>query len=142
MVFIISILLLYSCKNENNSHFSFPIQLLHGNSAKVWILSKSNISTDPYFSSLENYRKTLTFHSNNTFRDQELIHLGSNRGQTGKYKIKKAEKDSNYEILLNYSNEETLKLSIHSISNSKLVVKARLNPAAIWEFNTLKAPKI
>lgn len=141
VIFVISLFLLSSCINENTSHIPFPEQLLHGNSAKVWVLSKTSNPNDPHFSALENYRKSFIFYSNNTFREQELIHLGSKKGRKGKYQIGKVEKGT-FAILLTYSDNKMLPLNIESISNSKLKVKRLLDDPTIWEFNSLKPPRL
>jgi len=140
-IFITSILLLSSCTSENTLLNSFPIQLLHGNSAKVWVISKSSNPNDKDVAAVNNYRKSFIFYSNQSFREQELIHLGSQEGFIGSYTV---DEDNHGEITLNlrYNNNEYSSFIIQSISNTSLSLMKLQEGHDTWEFKSLKPPKL
>jgi hypothetical protein len=140
-VFIISLLLLSSCINENTLHSSFPIQLLHGNSAKVWVLAKSSDPNDKNVAAMNNYRKSFIFYSNKRFRDQELIHLGSKEGFKGKYTVNNYPNNDTV-LNLNYSDGSVYYFRINTIGNQTMTLQDINHEEIIWEFTSLKPPKI
>ncbi len=122
-------------------HDSFPSQILHANSAKVWIISESSMHHDKEGSSLEDYRKTFIFYANNKFREQELIHLGSKEGFIGRYEIRE-DSFGNKVLVLYYQGERTAYYVIQKIENYQLTLTEFENKDVVLEFHSLKSPKL
>jgi len=140
-IVFIALLFLTSCIDKSTLNNSFPSQLLHGNSAKVWIIKESSDSNDKNISALNNYLKSFIFYSNQRFRDQELIHLGSKEGQKGIYSIKK-DKYEKIILHLSYSEGDRRNFVIQEISNTKLTLQSLNGSRATWELSSLKPPKL
>jgi len=90
---------------------------------------------------MEAYRKTFIFFSNQSFREQELIHLGSQEGSVGRYKIETNHQDS-YVLILLYENGERAFYNIVRIKNNYLKLEDLEGVHTIWEFKTLTPPEI
>lgn len=119
---------------------AFPSQILHGNSAKVWVLSESSIANDKSVTALENYRKTYIFFANERFREQELIHLGSKKGLIGRYDIRNDHKGGKV-LCLYFQDGHKEFFSIQGIDNYNLTLQDYENQATL-EFHSLKSPKL
>lgn len=141
LVFIIQPLFLLACINENTLHSSFPAQSLHANSAKVWILSNSSKPNDNRITQMKAYRKTFTFYSNFSFREQELIHLGSNEGLIGKYKIEE-DGTANFQLTLEYQAQQSERYTILNIGDDNLRLQDIEGDHTEWELETLKPPTL
>lgn len=138
---IITLLLFCSCINENTLYTSFPIQLLNGNSAKVWILTKSSDLNDKNITAMNDYRRSFIFYSNDKFREQELINLGSNKGLKGRFTI---EEFIDGEIILNleYSKGEKAVFLIKEIKNNSLSLLNLDGSNITWKLKSLKPPTL
>lgn len=134
---------LFSCIEENELHDVFPINLLNANSSKVWVLSESNDPNEDVVPLVKEYRKCIIFYENNSFREQDLIYLGSNKGAIGKYTI---DEDDNgeYILILYYpnQNQEPIQFQIQKIGNTQLVLQKENDKGnlTIWVFQTLNPP--
>lgn len=139
-IFTISLLLiLSSCIDGSNLKSIFPTHHLDGGNAKIWVLEKSSLENDEAFTLSEDYRKSLIFFSNNTFREQEYIHLGSRQGEFGKYHITQ-DNQGFYTIKITYiSHADTLYFEVVYIDNKTLILK-NYETSVIWEFRSLKPP--
>lgn len=122
-------------------HNSFPIQLLNGNSAKVWVLSGSSNPEDKNIAAMEAYRKSFIFYSDLSFREQELIHLGSNEGAKGSYQINE-DQNGDRVLRINYSNDDRASFRINAIENNRLTLQKLEDDETIWEFRSLKPPRL
>jgi hypothetical protein len=86
-LFIIITLALISCIDENSLKPVIPSHLFNANSAKTWI-EVAHIKEDVNYAPLyDESKRTYTFFENGTFREQQLIHLGSENGRIGKYSV-------------------------------------------------------
>ncbi|RFC53229.1 hypothetical protein [Brumimicrobium aurantiacum] len=141
LFYIIITLLFTSCISEATLQSEFPIQILNGHSAKVWVMKNSDRPGDKEFSAMEEYRKTLTFHLNNTFREQELINLGSNKGKKGKYNVE-LDQYGDFNLILDYEGFGKQRYIIKEASNFKLWLYKLDGSKTTWQFGGLKAPKI
>lgn len=136
-IFFILPLLFSACIIESSLHPNFPAEILHGNSAKVWILNYSSDKNDIHISSLDEYRKTFTFFANRNFKEQELIYLGSKNGKTGQFSIKKDENE-NFVLVLKYKNDQIHYYQIKEISNNFLSLEKIEKNKTTWNFSTLQ----
>lgn len=141
LAYIILPLLFFACINENTLHSAFPTHNLHANSAKVWVLSKSSNSDEYTLPELRAYRKCFIFYSNEIFREQELIHLGSEIGTVGRYTIENSHK-SDFYLTLNYQDSEPAYFKIITIKNDFLKLQNIDGDQAVWEFKTLNPPEL
>lgn len=142
-ILFIASLFLFSCVEENELDALFPTHLFNANSSKVWILSES---TDLEFASVPEtiaFRTCFIFFDNRSFREQELINLGSTKGEVGKYNIKEDMK-GDYILYLYYSNsdKESLRFTIRKIERKELKIQRDVDSysPAIWTLNTLEPP--
>lgn len=138
---IISCFVFSACINESSLNIDFPTPMLHGHSAKVWTISESSLENDENVAELEEYRKSFIFYSNETFREQALIHLGSRTGEKGSYKIRVI---NNQEVLLtlSYGKDDDRHYIIRNITNHSLTLESYTEPAVIWKLNSLNPPKL
>jgi hypothetical protein len=134
-------LLLFACINENSLHPNFPSHNLHANSAKVWILSKSSNFDEYVVPAMRDYRKTFTFFPNLSFREQELIHLGTSEGVFGKYKIER-DQQGDFVLILIYENGERAFYKVVRIKNDYLKLEDLVGEHTVWELNTLNRPAL
>jgi|SRR5690554_1762856 len=120
-------------------HPNFPSHNLHANSAKVWILSKSSNFDEYLVPAMQEYRKTFIFFPNLTFREQELIHLGSDKGLIGSYKIE-TDEQGEFVLILFYQNGERAFYKVLSIKNDYLKLEDLEGEHTVWELKTLSRP--
>lgn len=120
-------------------HPNFPSHNLHANSAKVWILSKSSNFDEYLVPAMQEYRKTFIFFPNLSFREQELIHLGSDKGLIGSYKIEPDEQGE-FVLILFYQNGERAFYKVLSIKNDYLKLEDLEGEHTVWELKTLSRP--
>jgi hypothetical protein len=111
--------------------------LINANSAKTWVEVthiKLGIDHAPiYYES----KRTYTFFDNGTFREQQLIHLGSPNGRIGKYSITISAKDTSFNI--NYKNGEHLSFNIDFLDTRVLELS---NDSLSCTLETLTPPKV
>ena len=141
LIFTILPLLLFSCVNEYALDSAFPTHNLHANSAKVWILSKSSNFDDYKLPEMHEFRKTFIFYSNLSFREQELIHLGTDEGSVGKYSVNKDESGIFY-LTLYYYQKRTERYRIVKIKNDYLKIQNLEGNQTEWELKTLRPPAL
>ncbi|PKR80832.1 hypothetical protein CW751_08680 [Brumimicrobium salinarum] len=127
------------CISNSSLRKNFPFHILNGNSAKVWILSKSNDVNEYAVPKMRNYRRTFTFFVNKSFREQELIHLGSDNGRIGRYKIIGNGLDD-FVLELNYKDGERSYFKIIRIKNNFLKLQNYHKKEIEWQFKTLNPP--
>lgn len=140
LILLIAPLLLYSCINEDALKTNFPIYSLHGNSAKVWVLSASSPPNDKNVRAMDEYRKCFIFYANDRFREQELIHLGSTKGYIGKYRIDE-DQNGNTVLKLYYANQENKHFVVESISDISLSLYHEKTQVT-WKFKSLTPPEL
>nr|WP_299206193.1 hypothetical protein [uncultured Brumimicrobium sp.] len=138
-IFIISSLLLSACINEYTLDSNFPTHHIHSNSAKVWVLNNTDDLKSKKVSKLKAYRKTYTFYLNGTFREQELIHLGSDAGLVGHFRIENDHKDRS-KLILDFKDSPSEYYEIIKITNTYLELKSTGENPETWRFKTLKPP--
>ena len=141
LILIILPLLLSACINENSLHPNFPSHNLHANSAKAWVLTKSSNFDEYKLPEMNAYRRTFIFYSNLSFREQELIHLGSNEGLIGRYKIEQG-KAGYFYLVLNYVDHPSIVYKIVEIKNDYLKIQDLAGDQTEWELKTLNPPEL
>lgn len=112
--------------------------MINANSAKTWV-EVAHIKQGADYAPLYNESKrTYTFFDNGTFREQQLIHLGSQNGRIGKYNVTiSANKDTTFNI--NYDNGEHLSFNIDFLDTRVLELS---NDSLMCSLETLTPPKV
>lgn len=140
MKFIIGIssilFILVSCIYENSLKPIIPNNLINANSAKTWVKTKHIKNNKNLSPQLNELQTSYTFYSDGTFREQQMIHLGSDKGRKGRYSLTISEKkdtsftlsylkSSSYNFHVDFIDVKVMKLSNDSVS---------------WTLETLKPP--
>lgn len=107
----------------------------------MWVLTKSSDSKSDDVPAMDEFRKTFIFYSNLSFREQELIHLGSNRGFKGLFSVEE-DQIGEQTLHLNYSENEKKIYVIKTIHNNSLTLTGIDGEQPIWELSSLKPPEI
>lgn len=92
------------CIYEDSLHPVPPTSLLHANSAKSWVVYSQIDQRKDIAPKLHERKEVFTFYHNGTFRRQQLIHLGSDRGEKGHYNLKVSKKEEDTLLLLRYTD--------------------------------------
>jgi hypothetical protein len=129
---------LFSCINEDSLKPIIPNHLINANSAKVWVKTGHIVNNRNLSPQLSELRTTYTFFADGTFREQQMIHLGSNQGRKGYYSLIISEKkDTTFN--LNYTSNEanTFHLDFIDVKSLKLS-----NDSVKWILKPLEPPKL
>lgn len=138
LIYISLVLLLTSCISKTELKPLFPFIDFNANSAKVWVIHQSSNKNDPNVTALDKYKTCFIFYSNNTFKKQELIHLGSDEGDFGKYQIiQEGEGEFSLKILSKVDRVASYKITY--LDSENLTLKNK-ETNVIWEFRTLTPP--
>lgn len=130
--------MLVGCIYENSLKPVIPNHLINANSAKTWVKTehlKNNKNLSPQLSELQT---TYTFYSDGTFREQQRIHLGSDKGRKGRYSLTISEKkDTSFTISYLESGSYNFNVDFIDIKVMKLS-----NDSVSWTLETLKPPQV
>lgn len=116
-----------------------PGQLIHANSSKVWVKTKVIKDNGDNLAPVLNELKTAyILFENGTFREQQLIHLGSKNGVVGSYGVSISETNDTSLVFFYPGNEEE-QFQLEYIDSKQMKLS---NQNETWFFETLKAPKL
>lgn len=134
-------LLLTACINEQSLSPVFPAYDLHGNSAKVWVLSESDDQNA--VSTSQAYKNCFIFYSNLHFRDQSLIYLGSQEGKVGSYSVIE-DKKYGFILTLHYTDmaETQTKFRVQTVESQQLVLQSIGTNETTYKFISLPSPNL
>lgn len=138
VVVILLTLLLGSCINEGDLRPVIPIQLINSNSAKTWIKTGHLIKNKNTAPRLNELRTTYTFYHDGTFREQQMIHLGSNKGRVGRFNLS-ITKQQDTLLRLYYHLAEDVEFKIKHIDSRSLKIQ---RDSVLWILETMEPPLV
>lgn len=138
VVIILLSLLISSCINERDLRPIIPIELINANSAKTWIKTGHIVKNQNAAPRLNELRKTFTFYHDGTFREQQMIHLGSNKGRVGRFNLG-ITKQQDTLLRLYYHLAEDIELQIKHIDSRSMKIQ---KDSATWILETMEPPKV
>lgn len=138
LIYISLIFVFSSCIAKSSLNPVFPYTDFNANSAKVWVIQSSSDKKDPNVTAIENYKTCFIFYSNNSFKKQELIHLGSDEGDFGTYQIYE-HSDGSFTLKLMGTHSKAANYIIDYLRSDKLILED-IETNVIWEFKTLTPP--
>lgn len=128
--------MLVGCIYENSLKPVIPNHLVNANSAKTWVKTKHLKNNKNLSPQLNELQTTYTFYSDGTFREQQRIHLGSNKGRKGRYSLIISDKKDT-SLSLSYLESNTYNFHVDFIDIK--VIKLS-NDSVAWTLETLKPP--
>lgn len=134
---LFGILLLCSCTNGNQLDAIFPSYYLNGDASKVWVQIGEKGENANDITPLKANRKSLIFFSNQTYRSQLFIHLGSDYGTKGTYYTRIS--DLGETVIDLYSGHKKKSYIINEITNNNLILED-VKTKKIILFSTLPPP--
>ncbi len=126
-----------SCIYEGSLRPVLPSSLLHANSAKSWVVHSQVDKRQELAPQLQERKEVFTFYHNGTFRRQQLIHLGSERGEKGYFSLKVSKQKQDTMVFLHYADNR--KEQWHDLKVQTRKISCR-NDQMHLTLQTLKVP--
>lgn len=115
---VIALVFLFtSCVNEYNFKSVEPYYIFHDNASKVWILNHYYVDGKDSAPLSLNYKRAYVFHSSRNFYENDVQHLGEQKGNKGFFNLKIDEQ----KLELEYKNLKKVFLIVY-LTESKIVL--------------------
>lgn len=115
---VMSFMLLFtSCVSDYNFKSVEPYYIFHDNASKVWILNHYYVNGKDSAPLSLNYKRAYVFHTSRNFYENDVQHLGEQRGNKGFFSLNIDEKKLEFE----YKNLKKV-FTIVYITESKIVL--------------------
>jgi len=120
------------------------MQILHSNSAKVWVLGSEVINSEEKAPKTHDFKTAFVFYSDGEFIEQKMVHLGSSKGKQGVFYLNISSETQDTIFSLIYKNKEYKTFQLKKCSSKELHLKEVENADSslnsYWKLNTLPKP--
>lgn len=121
------------------------MQLLHSNSAKVWILESNVVNGTEKCPRTRDFKTAFILYNDGEFIEQKMVHLGSSKGKLGVYSLNISPDTNDTLFNLSYRNNQTKsfhlkKCSSMEISLEEIVISDTIE-SSFWTLKTLPKPE-
>lgn len=104
LITILFSLLISGCISESSLKPVVPMQIIHANSAKVWILESLIVNQVEKSPQTRDFKTAYIFYENGEFLKQKMVHLGSNKGEKGNFSLTILPEHQDTILYLNYKD--------------------------------------
>lgn len=144
IISIFTLILFFGCISESNLRPIVPTQIIHSNSAKVWVLESEVINNEELVPKTRDFKRAFIFYSDGAFIEQKMVHLGSSKGKKGTFYLTISPETQDTIFSLNYKNKEYLTFNLKKCSSKKLELEQTDNSDSLsnryWVLKTLPKP--
>lgn len=141
---ILTLLLIFGCISESNLKPILPTQIIHSNSAKVWVLESEIVNNEEKAPRTRDFKTAFIFYSDGEFIEQKMVHLGSNKGKQGVFYLTISSQTEDTVFSLNYKNNEYKSFHLKKCSSKELHLEEVENIDTLtnsyWILKTLPKP--
>lgn len=141
---ILTLFLIYGCISESSLKPVVPMQIIHSNSAKVWVVESRVENNEEKAPKTRDFKTAFVFYSDGEFIEQKMVHLGSSKGNQGVFYLNISSKSQDTVFSLNYANNEYKTFHLKNCTSKELRLKEVLSTDSIsdryWVLRTLPKP--
>ena len=132
------------CISESSLKPILPMQLLHSNSAKVWVLESKLVNDIETTPTTRDFKTAFILYNDGEFIEQKMVHLGSSKGIIGNYNLSISPETQDTIFNLNYRGNESKSFQLKNCSSSSMLLQqVELHDSiesSLWELKTLPKP--
>lgn len=132
------------CISESNLKPILPMQIIHSNSAKVWVLESKIIENEETAPKTHDFKTTYIFYNNGEFLEQKMVHLGSKKGLQGVYSLNITPENQDTLFRLTYKSRVNRTFYLKSCSSEKMILQEAeidaIKKDNFWILKTLPKP--
>lgn len=132
------------CISESSLKPILPMQLLHSNSAKVWVLESELVNDIEKSPTTRDFKTAIILYDDGKFIEQKMVHLGSSKGNIGNYNLSISLEAKDTLFNLNYRSSQTKTFQLKDCSSTSMLLKEiELQDSiesSFWVLKTLPKP--
>lgn len=120
------------------------MQIVHSNSAKVWVLDSEIVKKEEKAPQTRDFKTAFVFYSDGEFIEQKMVHLGSSKGKQGIFYLNISSETQDTVFSLNYKNNQYKTFHLKKCTSKELYLKEVDNADStlnsFWKLKTLPKP--
>lgn len=120
------------------------MQIIHSNSAKVWVLDSDIVNNEENAPQTRDFKTAFILYSDGEFIEQKMVHLGSNKGKQGDFYFNISSETQDTIFSLNYKNNKYKTFHVKKCTSKELHLKEVDNADTtlnrFWILKTLPKP--
>jgi hypothetical protein len=137
--------LFLGCISESSLKPIVPMQILHSNSAKVWVLESNVVNDVEKSPRTRDFQTAFILYNDGEFIEQKMVHLGSSKGKLGFYSLSISPETNDTLFVLNYKkNNQNMSFHLKKVTSMEIyleeVVQQDTDEQRFWTLKSLPKP--